>query len=100
MSRAGWQAADGRLQITVIVNMASPCRGSFLVCSAFFCRPVPDIMWPILYNRMNLNGLLQSHLAEIDTIAVWRMEGMIPEIPEMAASEGIDENLTSADQME
>ena len=46
---------------------------------------------------MILNGMLQSHLAETNENANRRLERMIPE---MAAAEGIDENLKSADQME
>ena len=52
---------------------------------------------PILYNQMILNGTLQSHLVETNETANRRLERMIPE---MAAAEGIDENLKSADQME
>lgn len=52
---------------------------------------------PILYNQMILNGTLQSHLVETNETANRRLEKMIPE---MAAAEGIDENLKSADQME
>ena len=52
---------------------------------------------PILYNQMILNGTLQSHLVEIDQTATQRLERMIPEL---AAAEGIDESLKSADQME
>ena len=51
----------------------------------------------ILYNQMILNGTLQSHLVEIDQTATRRLERMIPEL---AAAEGIDESLKSADQME
>jgi len=52
---------------------------------------------PILYNQMILNGTLQSHLVETNETANRRREKMIPE---MAAAEGIDENLKSVDQME
>ena len=52
---------------------------------------------PILYNQMILNGTLQSHLVETNETANRRLEQMIPE---MAAAEGINENLKSADQME
>ena len=52
---------------------------------------------PVLYNQMILNGTLQSHLVETNETANRRLEKMIPE---MAAAEGIDENLKSADQME
>lgn len=52
---------------------------------------------PILYNQMILNGTLQSHLVETNETANRRLEKMIPE---MAAAEGIDENLKGADQME
>ena len=52
---------------------------------------------PILYNQMILNGTLQSHLVETNETANRRLEKMIPE---MAAAEGINENLKSADQME
>ena len=52
---------------------------------------------PILYNQMILNGTLQSHLVETNETANRRLEKMIPE---MAAAEGIDENLKNADQME
>ena len=52
---------------------------------------------PILYNQLTLNGTLQSHLIEIDKTATRRLERMIHE---MAAAEGIDESLKSADQME
>lgn len=52
---------------------------------------------PILYNQMILNGTLQSHLVETNETANRKLEKMIPE---MAAAEGIDENLKSADQME
>ena len=52
---------------------------------------------PILYNQMILNGTLQSHLVETNETANRRLEKMIPE---MAAAEGVDENLKSADQME
>ena len=52
---------------------------------------------PILYNQMTLNGTLQSHLVETNETANRRLEQMIPE---MAAAEGINENLKSADQME
>ena len=52
---------------------------------------------PILYNQMILNGTLQSHLVETNETANRRLEKVIPE---MAAAEGIDENLKSADQME
>jgi len=52
---------------------------------------------PILYNQMILNGTLQSHLVETNETVNRRLEKMIPE---MAAAEGIDENLKSADQME
>lgn len=52
---------------------------------------------PILYDQMILNGTLQSHLVETNETANRRLEKMIPE---MAAAEGIDENLKSADQME
>ena len=51
---------------------------------------------PILYNQMILNGTLQSHLVETNETANRRLEKMIPE---MAAAEGIDENLKNADQM-
>ena len=50
---------------------------------------------PILYNQMILNGTLQSHLVETNETANRRLEKMIPE---MAAAEGIDENLKNADQ--
>ena len=46
---------------------------------------------------MILNGTLQSHLVETNETVNQRLEKMIPE---MAAAEGIDENLKSADQME
>lgn len=52
---------------------------------------------PILYNQMILNGTLQSHLVETNETVNRRLEKMIPE---MAAAEGIDENLKSSDQME
>ncbi len=52
---------------------------------------------PILYNQMILDGTLQSHLVETNETANRRLEQMIPE---MAAAEGINENLKSADQME
>ena len=52
---------------------------------------------PILYNQMILNGTLQSHLVETNETANRKLEKMIPE---MAAAEGIDENLKSADQIE
>ena len=52
---------------------------------------------PILYNRMILNGTLQSHLVETNEAANRRLERMISE---MATAEGIDENLKSADQVE
>ena len=52
---------------------------------------------PILYNQMILNGTLQSHLVEIDQTATQRLKRMIPEL---AAAEGIDESLKSADQKE
>ena len=52
---------------------------------------------PILYNRMILNGTLQSHLVETNEAANQRLERMISE---MATAEGIDENLKSADQVE
>ena len=51
---------------------------------------------PILYNQMILNGTLQSHLVETNETANRRLEKVIPE---MAAAEGIDENLKNADQM-
>ena len=51
---------------------------------------------PILYNQMIMNGTLQSHLVETNETANRRLEKMIPE---MAAAEGIDENLKNADQM-
>lgn len=52
---------------------------------------------PILYNQMILNGTLQSHLVETNETVNRRLEKMIPE---MAAAEGLDENLKSVDQME
>ena len=52
---------------------------------------------PILYNRMILNGTLQSHLVETNEAANRRLERMISE---MATAKGIDENLKSADQVE
>ena len=52
---------------------------------------------PILYNRMILNGTLQSHLVETNETVQRRLGGMITA---MAAAEGIDENVKSADQME
>ena len=51
---------------------------------------------PILYNQIILNGTLQSHLVETNETANRRLEKVIPE---MAAAEGIDENLKNADQM-
>ncbi len=52
---------------------------------------------PILYNQMIMNGTIKGHLVETNETANRRLERMIPE---MAETEGVDENLKYADQME
>ena len=45
---------------------------------------------PVLWNRMLLNGTLDSHLQEIDTAANNRIERMMPSVMKAA---GVTENL-------
>ena len=52
---------------------------------------------PSFYNQMLMNGTLQTHLVGIDQTANQRLERMVPE---MAAKEGVDEDLKAADQIE
>ena len=51
---------------------------------------------PILFNRLVLNGQLQSHLLEIEETANRRLEQMMNEL---AAKNGATEELKARDQM-
>ena len=51
---------------------------------------------PILFNKLLLNGQLQSHLLEVQESANRRLEQMIPE---MAQRSGVTEELKANDQI-
>ena len=51
---------------------------------------------PMLYNRLVLNGSLNSHLLEIDQAAQARIDEMMPRL---AAANGVAEDLKTANPM-
>ena len=51
---------------------------------------------PVLYNRLVLNGSLNTHLAEIDQAAQARIDEMMPRL---AAVSGVAEDLKAANPM-
>lgn len=51
---------------------------------------------PMVYDRLLLVGKLDGHLREIDDLATEQVNRMVAD---MAAKEGIDEQLKAADQM-
>lgn len=51
---------------------------------------------PMVYDRLLLVGKLDAHLREIDDLATEQVNRMVAD---MAAKEGVDEQLKAADQM-
>lgn len=52
--------------------------------------------YPMVYDRLLLVGKLDTHLREIDDLATEQVNRMVAD---MAAKEGVDEQMKAADQM-